>query len=101
MPILPISTTLPAIRPVDLMPGGSGPARANNPFQEMFAAAVQQVDQFQQTAAGSAERFLNGENEEVHQVALDAQRAELALDLFLQTRNRVVEAYQEIMRLPL
>ncbi len=42
--------------------------------------------------------FLRGESEEVHKVALDAQRAELSLEMFLQMRNKVVQAYQEIMR---
>lgn len=81
---------------------GAKPAnRAADPFGAVFRQAVGEVERFQTQAQTSAERFLNGESEEVHQVALDAQRAELAMDLFLQTRNRVVEAYQEIMRMQL
>ena len=50
-------------------------------------------------AAQSVERFLSGEGEELHTTALGAQRAELAFEMFLQTRNKVVQAYQEIMRM--
>jgi flagellar hook-basal body complex protein FliE len=32
-------------------------------------------------------------------VALKAQKAELSMELFLQVRNKVVQAYQEIMRM--
>jgi flagellar hook-basal body complex protein FliE len=72
-----------------------------DPFREAFQSAVAEVARFQNQAAQSADRFLRGEGEEIHQVALDAQRAELAFDLFLQARNKVVDAYQEIMRMQL
>ena len=39
------------------------------------------------------------QSEELHATALAVQRAELAFDLFLQARNKVVQAYQEIMRM--
>jgi flagellar hook-basal body complex protein FliE len=75
--------------------------RAADPFREMFQSAVSDVARFQEQAAQSADRFLSGEGEEIHKVALDAQRAELSFDLFLQARNKVVDAYQEIMRMQL
>jgi flagellar hook-basal body complex protein FliE len=45
------------------------------------------------------ERFLSGEGEELHTTVLATQRAELAFEMFLQARNKVVNAYQEIMRM--
>ena len=100
MPISPISAIPPLLDTVQL--AGSQPAkRPADPFGTIFQQAVGDVERFQAKADASAERFLNGEGEEIHQVALDSQKAELALDLFLQTRNRVVEAYQEIMRMQL
>jgi flagellar hook-basal body complex protein FliE len=57
------------------------------------------VEGFQNNAAQSVERYISGEGEEVHEAALATQRAELALDLFVQARNKVVSAYQEIMRM--
>ena len=35
----------------------------------------------------------------MHSVILASQRAELEFDMFLQVRNKVVSAYQEIMRM--
>ena len=43
----------------------------------------------------------SGETEELHQVILAGQRAEIAFETFLQVRNKVVQAYQEIMRMPI
>lgn len=84
-------------------PGASSPAPAKgkDAFAAVFQDAVAKVQAFQDQSQLSTERFLNGEQEEIHKVALDAQRAEIAFDLFMQGRNKVVQAYQEIMRMPL
>jgi len=93
-PILPISgAPLPqAIRP-------AGEASGGGAFQDVFAGAIQKVEAFGQEASGSVERFLSGEGEELHNTVLATTRAELAFEMFLQTRNKVVSAYQEIMKM--
>ncbi len=68
-------------------------------FHEVFASAVRNVEAFGQTASASVEQFLSGEGGELHTTILATQRAELSFDLFLQMRNKVVSAYQEIMRM--
>ena len=65
----------------------------------MLASAIQQVEAVQQNAAQSVERFLSGDGEELHTTILATQQADLSMDLFLQVRNKVVSAYQEIMRM--
>jgi flagellar hook-basal body complex protein FliE len=93
-PILPISgVTLPsAIRP-------AGQPSSGGAFQQVLSGAMQQVEASGQSASASVERFLSGENEELHTTILATQQAELSFDLFLQARNKVVSAYQEIMRM--
>src|SRR5215468_9673902 len=76
----------------------SKPAAA---FQDVLSNAIQEVEAFGQNASASVERFLSGEGEELHSTILATQRAELSFDLFLQMRNKVVSAYQEIMRMPM
>ena len=68
-------------------------------FQKIFESAVNKVEGLRVGAEQSAERFLSGESEELHQTALATQRAEIAFDLFLQVRNNVVQSYQEVMRM--
>jgi len=93
-PILPISgAALPQpIRPVGQTNVGGG-------FQDVLASAIQQVEAVQQDASQSVARFLSGDGEELHTTILATQQAELSMDLFLQMRNKVVSAYQEIMRM--
>jgi flagellar hook-basal body complex protein FliE len=85
------------------MPEMVSPAAAvqDSGFHSVFQDAVAGVDGVQKDAAQSIERLLSGESEEVHQTVLAAQRAELSLELFLQMKNKVVQAYQEVMRMQL
>ena len=96
LPISPASiASIPVSGPSPLSSGsGSGGA-----FQDVFAAAVQQVEAQRTNATDSIQRFLGGEGEELHTTILAAQQAELSFELFLQARNKVVNAYQEIMRM--
>jgi flagellar hook-basal body complex protein FliE len=68
-------------------------------FQDVFASAVKNVESFGQAASASVEQFLSGEGGELHSTILATQRAELSFELFVQMRNKVVSAYQEIMRM--
>jgi len=86
------------IAPIEL-PAGIKEAGAGGSFQSVFADAIGNVQQAQKTADASVDRFLSGENEEIHHVALATQQSELAFEMFLQVRNKVVQAYQEVMRM--
>lgn len=68
-------------------------------FRDALSDAVRRVENYRAGADGAVERFLAGEGEDLHSVALATQRAELAFELFLQVRNKVVQAYQEVMRM--
>jgi flagellar hook-basal body complex protein FliE len=73
----------------------SGPAG----FSDVLREAIQTVDTLQTSSKQSIERFLSGEGEELHQTVLSVQKAEMAFELTQQVRNKVVSAYQEIMRM--
>jgi flagellar hook-basal body complex protein FliE len=93
-PIVPISApTMPNLDGATRGPSGAGG------FGDVFNRAIQAVEGLNQDATASVERFLSGDGEELHSTILATTRAELGFDLFLQTRNKVVSAYQEIMRM--
>jgi len=48
---------------------------------------------------GSALELMMGEADDLSGLLIDAQKAELALSLALQIRNKVVDAYNEVMRM--
>jgi flagellar hook-basal body complex protein FliE len=81
-------------------PSLTSPATAGEGFGTALKSAIQTVSNSQQSANQSIEGFLQG-NGELHNVALATQRAEMTFDLAMQVRNKVVSAYQEVMKMQL
>ncbi len=95
-PITPVSMiAVPQAVPVDATSAAGG----TGAFQSMLEGMIGKVEQSQTQATQAAQNFLSGGDEELHSVALAAQRADLQFNLFLQVRNKAVSAYQEIMRM--
>jgi flagellar hook-basal body complex protein FliE len=99
MSIPPIPPTGPLPPLPDLASAAGTAASSGASFGSLLAGAIGRVDQVQQNAQASIGKFLSGGDEEVHKVALATQEAALSFDLFLQVRNKVVSAYQEVMRM--
>jgi flagellar hook-basal body complex protein FliE len=94
---LPITSIQPAAMPAS--PIASPSKTAGGTFQSVLSDAIGRVEQFQQNSQNAIGKFLSGEDEEVHKVALATQQAELSFDFFLQVRSKVISAYQEVMRM--
>lgn len=73
--------------------------KPGNGFASALEGAIQAVEKPGQDSSQAIQNFLNGDGEELHNVALKVQQASLAFDLGVQIRNKVVSAYQEIMRM--
>ena len=94
-PIAPIHS-IPSIQLAERITRTPSEAGA---FQSILNESVQAVEQNRSIAGASADRFLSGEGEELHHVAMATQKAELSFELFMQVRNKIVSAYQEVMRM--
>ena len=68
-------------------------------FGSILSDAMQTVEGLGDDATKSVENFLSGEGDDLHKIIMTSQRADLAMELFLQVRNKVVAAYQEVMRM--
>jgi flagellar hook-basal body complex protein FliE len=95
VPITPIRAPagIRQIAPLSPSTGSSGA------FHSALSDAIARVEQFQQNSDTAISKFLSGEDEEVHKVALATQQAEISFDLFLQVRNKVISAYQAVMQM--
>jgi flagellar hook-basal body complex protein FliE len=67
-------------------------------FQSVLDSAIQSVHKVQTAASSAVGAVLEGKGGELHSAILATQRAELQFQLFLQYRNKIVGAYQEIMK---
>jgi len=95
-PIIPTNISIPPIAAPSVSPAATPGGGA---FQSVFSDAVAKVESFQQNAHTSIDRFLSGEGEELHHVAITSQQAELSFQLFMQVRNKIVAAYQQVMQM--
>ncbi len=74
-------------------------AAAGEPFKDVLSSAIQDVEGARSDAAQSINQFLSGEGEDLHSTILASQRADLEFQMFLQVRNKIVSAYQEVMKM--
>jgi flagellar hook-basal body complex protein FliE len=95
----PITTSLPPIQSLPVIQPPSLAPATHGEFQSMFASAINSVESFRKDADTKVGNFLAGEGEELHNVIISTQKAELSFELFQQVRNKVVQAYQEVMRM--
>jgi flagellar hook-basal body complex protein FliE len=86
--------------PLPPLPGATAGSGTGS-FQNVLSSTINNLQSLQNDASSAAQKFMTGENEELHSVALADQQAELAFELGLQVRNKVVSAYQEIMKMQL
>ena len=89
-PITPLS---PPSLPTVVSPG------AGQRFADSLSKLVGTVDESSGAANAAVENMLTGRGD-VHEAMIALQKAETALQLTVQVRNKLVQAYQEIMRMP-
>ncbi|MGI5920209.1 MAG: flagellar hook-basal body complex protein FliE [Syntrophomonadaceae bacterium] len=68
-------------------------------FMDYLYNALGEVDELQKQAELSAEKLALGDLSYLHNAVIAYEKASLALELTAEVRNRIVEAYQEIMRM--
>src|SRR5437588_3258515 len=78
------------------VPGASGGVEKS--FGQFLLDALGEVNAAQQNAGGMVKRFATGEPMDVHQVMIAMEQAGTSLALTMQLRNKLVDAYQEIIR---
>ena len=103
--ISPLLTTNPLTRldgplakpPVPLnVPGANGPSEG---FDRMLEGLVATVDAKQDASQALTKRVLLGESDQLHQSMIAMQEASVAFSMMVEVRNKLVESYQELMRL--
>jgi flagellar hook-basal body complex protein FliE len=69
------------------------------PFSEVLKSSVMKVNQLQIDADNLTNRLALGEVDDVSEVSIAVEKAELALRLMVQIRDKMLDAYQQISRM--
>ncbi|MDI6717092.1 MAG: flagellar hook-basal body complex protein FliE [Actinomycetota bacterium] len=67
-------------------------------FSDVLKKTIDKVNDLQKDADIAIEKFVAGEID-IHDVMVEVEKANVALQLTIQLRNKVIEAYQEVMRM--
>ncbi|MGE8204086.1 flagellar hook-basal body complex protein FliE [Heyndrickxia sp. NPDC080065] len=89
------------LRPLDQKNNqiNSTPYQSQVSFSDFLKKSIDDVNQSQLESDILTEKMAKGENVDLHQVMITAQKANITLQAALEIRNKVVEAYQETMRM--
>ena len=93
-PITSLFPTQSVSQPVD----PTTPTVGTPSFSQTLQTAFDNVNSAQNHASDLAKDFAIGRTSDIHGVMIASQQATIALRLTTQVRNKVVEAYQEVMR---
>jgi flagellar hook-basal body complex protein FliE len=89
------------LQPIVLPAEPQGGTRQSGPsFGEILGEAINRLNESQVRADVAVRKFLAGEVEDVHQVVIALREAELTMQLAVEVRNKILEAYQELARTP-
>jgi len=77
----------------------TGPAGAGSRFTQALHRMLEGTEQASGDANTKVAAMVDGTGD-VHEAMIALQRAELSLELTVQVRNKLMSAYQEIMRMP-
>lgn len=69
-------------------------------FGEMLEKKIQEVDQLQQASDQSMTDFATGKSRNLHETILAMEMADTSLRMVVTVRNKALEAYNEIMKMP-
>jgi flagellar hook-basal body complex protein FliE len=81
----------------DLMPA-TGASGASS-FTDMLGKAVQEISSKQTAANDAINGLLGGQNVSLHQTMISMQEASVSFQLMVEVRNKLLDSYQEMMRM--
>lgn len=67
-------------------------------FSDILKDSIKGVNDAQLEADSAVQQVLNGETKDIHETMVTLQKADVSLKLMMEVRNKLLEAYQEIMR---
>ena len=74
--------------------GSDGPS-----FADTLAQSLDKVNKLQKEADVAIQDFATGDTRNIHETMIAVSKADVAFRLTMQVRNKMVEAYQEVMRM--
>ena len=79
--------------------GHAKTAPTKTSFGEIIQQSIAEVNQLQGEADDAVQKLQTGDNKDIHGTLIALEKADISFQLLMQIRNKVIAAYQEIMRM--
>ena len=73
--------------------------KGGSAFGEILKDAISTVNELQKQSDQEIQKLMTGESQDLHNTVIAMQKADLSFQMMMQVRNKIVQAYQEIMRM--
>ncbi|NPV05697.1 MAG: flagellar hook-basal body complex protein FliE [Syntrophaceae bacterium] len=80
-------------------PAGSAAGGPQGSFGEMLKQAVSEINRLQNSADKAITNVQLGQSGSIHEAMIALEKADLSFRAMMQVRNKILEAYQEVMRM--
>lgn len=77
----------------------SGVGSEGGTFGDTLRSALATVDQLHETSQSQAGELLHGDRQDLHNVMIAVEKADVAFQLMMQVRNKILNAYQDVSKL--
>ena len=74
-------------------------AKENKEFSNVLSDAIDYIEETEEQSDAATEALLTGESDDVHTALIASQKAEIAVSYAVQIRNKMIEAYNDIMNM--
>ena len=89
-----VSSTASSIAAQPVLPGSSGSS-----FQNLLGDFVNEVSAQQAAGSDAVNGLLSGKNVSLHQAMISMEEASVSFQMMVEVRNKVLDSYQEMMRM--
>jgi flagellar hook-basal body complex protein FliE len=73
--------------------------KSSTSFVDILKESIQKAGEIEQTADKEVEKLAKMESKDVHSTMIAIEKADLTFQLMMQVRNKIISAYEEIMRM--
>ncbi|CAN5462587.1 flagellar hook-basal body complex protein FliE [soil metagenome] len=97
--LLDTGNTVKEMRANDLMPKLDSPADGSASFKNVLSNAINETNSMQKAADVKIQDLATGKTTNIPDLMMQVEKADIALRLMTQVRNKVIDAYQDIMKM--
>jgi flagellar hook-basal body complex protein FliE len=73
--------------------------KASTSFSEVLKDSISKVSELEKEANVQTEKLVTGEGQDIHNTMIAVEKADMSFQMMMQIRNKIINAYEEIMRI--